>query len=503
MKIKLQNILKWGAPILLFLLLSFDGKTHWDETNYLYKAAYAPFAVDVSWAHNISGFYGGRIFHIFILHGLFSILGPGVISLLAVEIFMAVLILSTGIGLYFLLKTILPVNRIPFVSFVAFLFAPLSLYLAYKSLAETTALFLIMASLISLFAGLKSRKKSGILLTILSIFFLFLATNSRVEVLLTFFSFVIPYLVFLAPDNKKLIQRVVIIMLAWIFLSVLTGLLTGLWSFEFLFKRFWASSQGGYMKDRLDYPPNYISAFLFGGSLWIFVLLSLVKLRDKVTRFAWGSLLLSMLPIVLFVEHNELRYYQPVLFSFALSIALGVGVIYDFFRRRFSRPAAGFIAFGLFGCAVLSNQVIRPIYEVGTSGFPLLKLMHRVTSEYDDPLIIMAHPHSTYAFLRVCCPDMRIALDKNFEESAPIQVLKPRDIELRKKPWLYLTPRGVKEKSLMIRLWNHFQGKEAPPVQPQRIPRDSWVTRSEYFQLQPVDREEHYSVYSVGINPEG
>jgi len=485
----------------LFLVIAYDGNLHWDETNYLYKAAFASPAAGAGWLNLHSGFYSGRLGHILILHLLFSLLGPGVLSLLGLQLLMACAVICTCLVLYHILKRIIPDPRLPFLIFIVLLFSPLNIYLAYKALPEVIAGLLAAIALLCFFSGLERKGKNGIALTLISGLFLFLAASARVESLLTYGAIVIPYLVFLAPSRKSILRQMIAVFLVWAVLTLITGILTGWWSFEFLINRFSISLRGGYLKDRLDYPPTIISALLFGGVFWILVVFSLLKRPGRILGFAWGSLLMTIVPIVLLVEHNEIRYYQPAVWGFSLCAALGSQAIYDWFSRKIPRRPALIFSGGLLVAAVLINQVLRPFYEIGTYGLPLLKLTRRVFWDYPDPLLVVAHPHSLYSFLRICYPDKRIALTRDYEGIAPLKVLTPSDIEDRPAPWLYLGLRRAREVPWLLRqLGLGDSGKEDGLGNNVNF-ADSWIPRSGDFRLEEVDGEGNYVVYKLSAGP--
>ena len=153
-----KSFLIWVLPIILFLFLAFDGITHWDETNYLYKGAFSEFDLDAHWVHYSGGFYSGRMAHILILRSLFFVFGVGIVPFFFVQVTMALFILGAGWIFSRVLKEMDLPPPLPYLGVVAFLFLPLSLYLGYKALGETTAILMTAVSLY-----LVSGRKPGIL----------------------------------------------------------------------------------------------------------------------------------------------------------------------------------------------------------------------------------------------------------------------------------------------------------------------------------------------------
>ncbi len=491
-------ILAWLVPIVLFLILAFDGNTHWDESNYLYKGAFPEFGLNVQWVHSCGGFYSGRMFHILILRGLFALTGVGLIPLLVVRTVMAVFVLGTAWLFSRMLKVLDLAPPLAYLGAVSFLFLPLSLYLGYKALGETTALLMVAFSLYLFFVGLKQKASGGIITPLVSGGVLFLATNARVESLLTFTAVVIPYICFSPGRRTSALRALAGAGISWLILTAALGLSTGFWCLEFFLRR---SADYGtrFAADNLTYPSNWIVALLFGGGLWFFALISLAGLRRREVKIAWAGLLLSMVPIAILADHTELRYYNPAVFSFALAVALGLKIFYDWLGRKQGLKTAGVITTVLFLVVVTGNQMARSIQDVGTHGLQLIRLISRVQEEYPDPLLLTAHPHSTYSFLRMCYPEMRIALDRDFEGLAPLKVKGGEELAKLEGPWLYLSSRGPKERPLLMNIYHHLKGvvpeeQDGPPVIV-----TNWVADSQNLLLRPLDREGRYLVFELSL----
>jgi len=486
----------WGLLILFFALLSFDGNTHWDGTNYLYKSAFSNFDLDDNWIHYSGGFYSGRIFHILVLRSLFLISGVGIGPLIFVQLVMAVFIVGAGWLFSRTLKEMGCRRPIPDFGLVAFLFLPLSLYLGYKSLAETTAVLFTALSLYLFFAGIRKPATTGNVFLVLSTISLFLASNARVECLLGFAAVTLPYLCFQTGQRISTFRGLVLVGAVWLVLTAALGFSTGIWSLEFMLRR--SEVYGAkFAADSLDYLPNPVVAILFGGGLWVFVLLSLAGLRRREVKIAWTGLIISMVPIALLADHTELRYYNPAVFSFALATALGLRASYGWLNRKLSRLSAGLVTTALFCAMVAGNQLFRPLQEVGTRGLSLVRLINRVKKSYPDPLVLTAHPHSTYSFLRICYPEMRIALDRDFEGLAPIKAREPEELAGLGKPWIYLSSRGPKERPLLTKILHRLRGREPVSVEGRPVIVTSWLSSPAPFSLELVDGEGGYLVFEI------
>ncbi len=491
---KIPKIVIFSA--LFYLLLAFDGNTHWDETNYLFKGAYAAYELDAPWVHYSGGFYSGRMFHILVLRVLFSIFGTGPVPVFLVELTMAFGLLGAGWLFFLSLREIDCRRPLTLLAALSLLFLPLTLYLGYKSLAETTALLAVSLSLYLYFRAAQPGGWRRLPPTMIAGTALFLATNSRVESLLTFAALVLPWLCFSRGRRPDGLRALAAVAVTWVALTAILGLSAGIWSLEFLSRR--AETYGAkFAADSLDYLPNPVVAVLFGGGLWFFALLSLRRLRLVETRIAWGGLAVAMVPVMLLADHTELRYYHPALFPFALAVAVGIESFYDLLRRKIRSRLAVAATLAVFVILVAGNQLLRPFQEVGTEGLPLLRLMSRVRERYPDPLVLTAHPHSTYSFLRICCPGMRIALDRDFEGAASLQVNDPAELSAVAGPRIYLSSRGPRPRPLLIRLLHRLRG--GGPEEPEGPPviATGWLAGSRTIALEPVDREGRYLVFEI------
>jgi len=486
-----RSALKWFIPAIIFMVLAFDGNTHWDENNYLGKAAYAPLTLKADWIQARGGFYTGRLFHIAVLRCLFFIFGIGLCPLIWIEFLMALCVLATGLIFYRVARMIGLNRREAFFTFLCFLFSPLSLYLGYKALAETSALFLAVLAVLCFLRALKSRNYF-----ILSALALFLAAYCRVESLLAFGSLSLAIVLFRGSARPAGFRKLLGVLVVWGALTALTGLVFNLWAFRFLFAR---SRVFDYMmvRDRLDYPPNFFSALLFGGSLWVFIPLILFSLRSRFVRIGLAALILALIPLLFVYEHIELRYLNPVVFGFALCAGLGLNQLYLFLKSRMRSPIAVVLVVLLLAGAVGVNQLIRPLQEVGVEGIPLVRLINRLRSEYDDPLLITASVPNTYSFLRVCYPELRVAGKVLGDVVLPLGIRNYEDLARNKRPWFFLSTRGPKPVPLIQRLILRIQGKPVFPLQAQGNDYERQLMFPDQLSAVLMDEEGYYAVYRL------
>ena len=463
MKPRTKAILLWTLPILVYFVLAFDGNTHWDENNYLDKAAYAPFGLKEGWIHAWGGFYTGRLFHILILRLVFSLAGVGIVPLLAAGFLMALCIVGAG-ALFAGSTRLLGVDkRTAFFVFLCFIFSPLGLYLGYKSLAETTALFCCAAAVYLFLLGLRNTSRLRLFLLATAGLFLFAATFSRAESLLAFGAFTFPAALSVREGRVRALKILVLVLGFWALLSAGMGLASGLWAFRFFFHRSEAFAHL-IARDPGDYPPNYVSALFFGGGMWILALLGLLPPWNRAGRVALAGLILSLAPLLLFIEHLEIRYFHPVLFPFALAAGLGLERLWAIVMRKVTPGTASGVAAGILVALVAGDQLLRPFQEVGVNGIPLINLVHRVQEEYRDPLLVTSSVPNTYSFLRVAFPGIRITGTPLNGMIMPLEITSREDLVREDPPWIFISTQGEVPPSLAVHLLFRMMGKKFEQV---------------------------------------
>ncbi len=123
----------------LFFLLGYDGIHHWDEAYYLFNAA---FKVPSEWSVFLMFKYG----HLLILKGLIELRGIGLNGLFFISLIYALMMLCFVFCSFLLLKELMG-EEASYASLLL-LFLPLTLYLAFKALAEVPALLFGVFSLL-------------------------------------------------------------------------------------------------------------------------------------------------------------------------------------------------------------------------------------------------------------------------------------------------------------------------------------------------------------------
>lgn len=487
--------IRWIVPILLYLFLAFDGTTHWDENNYLFKAAYAPFDLGAPWLHGLGGFFSGRLAHIGFLHLLFRLLGPGLLSVLVIKGMMAAVFLLSGLSLFRIIRSNGWDGEIAYWSFLAFLFSPLGLYLGTKALAETTALLPAIWSVYFLLRGRGHPLRSGLLGICAGTALLLIATNARVESLLAFISFGIAGAAVDSQSRRDLLRRMGAILILWGIFTAVLWAVTDISSFEFIAKRGQAFESRSIARDRLDYPPNCLSLLFLGGAFWFPALLALARWRERFVRFAWIALLIALAPIVIGVEHNELRYYHPAAFAFALAAASGLVAVRDALGRRI--PAgAGFVMGAVLVCLIGINQFLRPLHETGVEGFDLVPLVREVAGKHSDPLIYTASVPNTDSFLRVVFPRLRVAAPA-YDLEVPLDIRGLPDLLKEKGPWIFLDTTGPIPAPLVARIWKKLRGSRDPVGGMERRLTAHWMMESPGLVHVEIARRGRYVAYLV------
>ena len=316
---RVKNILKWVLPIIFFLLLAFDGQTHWDETNFLYKASFAPYAPGELWLN--TAFYYVRLMHLCLLRILFLTFGKGLFGLIAVESVMAMIMVGAALLFRGTLRLIFSDRGFFYPVFLAFLFLPLSIYLGFKSLGETTAIFFCSLSLYLYAVSLKEKGGRALITVIASSLCLFGASYAREAILLGFASFTLPVAFMNRDTVMDALKKLIYIGGIWLYLYFLVFFLFGIRCTDYVFQGLSPSQVAG---DIADYPPNIVGIAFFGGAFWLFALVALKRWRAKATIVALIAVLVPLGAISIRANHIEMRYLSPAIFGFALLTGIGL-----------------------------------------------------------------------------------------------------------------------------------------------------------------------------------
>ncbi len=465
MKSGIKSVLRWVLPALVFLALAFDGNTHWDENNYLDKAAHAPFGLEQEWLHAWGGFYSGRIFHILLLKGYFSLAGTGLGPLLGAEFLMALAVLGSGALLAGSVRLLGENRRTAYLVFLCFIFSPLGLYLGWKSLAETTALLFASAAVFLWLLGLRSPGRPRPPILIGAALCLFAAGFCRAESLLAFGVFAFPAALTEPTGRGRALRDLGLVLAGWVALSAVFGFISGLWAYRFLFHRSEVFAHN-IVQDLGDYPANWVSVLFFGGALWLPALVGVIPPRGRASRIALGGLLLSLAPLGAALEHLEIRYLHPALMPLALGAGLGLEKIRSAAAGRVSPRAASLAAAGILAAAVIGNQLLRPFQEVGVNGIPLARLVSEVRERYPDSLLVTSSVPNTYCFLRAAFPDLRAAGTPLPGMVMSRRISSLQDLRGERPPWIFISTKGKVSPSLAKRLFYGLIGRTFEPAAP-------------------------------------
>ena len=131
------------AALLLWLVLGFDGRLHWDEPQYLYAGAYFPIEQIVAGEFQpslIPGFTTSRIAHVVLVNWMTGLLGigPQLVGLV-IALYVAFLLVFFFVMYVILRDLTVPGTEAAAATFTV-MFSPIGLYLAYKTLPDVPAL---------------------------------------------------------------------------------------------------------------------------------------------------------------------------------------------------------------------------------------------------------------------------------------------------------------------------------------------------------------------------
>ena len=160
-KFKYSELLAGVIAIAIWLWISHDGRLHWDEPGYLYTSAYIPWQqilYEGFEPSGIPGFNVSRLGHLAIIKGIAAFNGPGlnfVNSVIAVYLLMLVVLAVTG---YLILQLLMPGAKGLGQATILSLFAPMTVFLAFKTCPDIPALLFAALSCLFLLMSLENQK---------------------------------------------------------------------------------------------------------------------------------------------------------------------------------------------------------------------------------------------------------------------------------------------------------------------------------------------------------
>lgn len=438
-KINLKKLAFIFVLILLFLILSHDRLHQWDEACFLSEAAY-----DKDYGFSCFPFDHFRL-HIIILTSLVNIFGEGVNALFFIDLIYAFFMLITIINLYLFSKILFEDKRkAQYIALIG-LFLPITLYLAFKSISSVPALMFASFALVFTVKGLKEKNnKFKILFFIGAGIIIYLSSISRFDGPILIYSFLGALLVM--NLIKKPIQNIklknIFVSLVVISLVFLICFLTIFISTGFNGHERFIPSKTIYNILHMDYNEselpstyeqynvkreeiinqdlssltklylwtktitgNFIKNSLLNFSLFgIFMIFSLMNLKNKNVIFSWVFYFLTLLPVALITRFGESRYSYLSLIPLAIIIYFGIE--YLFKNKLFNKNKLLIVS--VFTLIVLLNLTFIGYMEANVSEKNYDVLISRLEESYDPFSILVPRQWSDYSYLKYAYPTLDI-----------------------------------------------------------------------------------------------
>jgi hypothetical protein len=157
---RLAQLVCVPAGTILLLSLALDWRLHQDEPSYLYIGAFLPLDAILAGdfqPSGIEGHYTSRLLHVLLVHALTRVAGPGMLALTLIIAIYLVLLLASSWLTYLILAELMPGAARLERAVLLMAFTPVYLYLAFKTLPETPALFFSALAALALLRSLHGR----------------------------------------------------------------------------------------------------------------------------------------------------------------------------------------------------------------------------------------------------------------------------------------------------------------------------------------------------------
>jgi len=437
-KINLKKLAFISIVILLFFILGHDSLHQWDEVCFLSEAAY-----NKDYGFSCFPFDHFRL-HIIILTFLVDIFGQSAKSLFFIDLIYTFFIIITIVNLYYFSKIFFEdKKKAQYIALIG-LFLPITLYLAFKTLSEVPAIMFASFALLLTVKGLKGKnRKLGILFFIVSGILVYLSSISRFDGPILVYSFLGALL--LMNLIKKPIQNInlktIIISLGLISLLFLISFLTIFISTGFNGYERFIPSKTMYSILHIEYNEselpstyeiykirkeerinqdlspltrlnlwtktitgNFVRNTLLNFSLFgIFIIFSLMSLKNKNIIFSWIFYFLTLLPVALITRFSESRYSYLSLIPLSIIIYFGIKRFLKI--RLFNNKLLVVFVFVLI---VLLNTTFINYMEVNVSEKDYSILINKLRNSYDSFSIFVPIQWSDYSYLKFAYPTIDI-----------------------------------------------------------------------------------------------
>lgn len=476
--------------LLLFLILSYDLKHHWDEVYYLYIASYDPKSI------YLDPFLQAKWGHLLLLKIIIGFTGIGLNALFLIDLIYALMMIGFFVLSYELLRQLLDKDKARYITFFL-MFMPLSMYLTFKTLSEVPALlFGTLSLLLFCFAIWEKNRWKNTLLILGSGVFLSVATIMRLDSSILFFSFLIGLLCYDTKfRSKKILFNSLMVSLILILNILLIFVLFKINQFTYL----------SIANETISKPQNIdkllitVSETFYEGSfMFIFVVFSLFNYKEKIFRFAFFWAAFASLPILIFGLDNS-RFLSWNLIPLSILAFQGLKELFEKIENLYREKIAIAVIISLLIGILIGNQFFigNMKYEVVESDYK--KIFNKMETNYGskDRIILIPYAFTDYSFLKFAYPKEKIFLVEGITQDGNeslkekfgydyLSDLKSIESISNNSHIFYIT--WYKEKDYIL-----YKGKGSGTYD------RSWLTKEPRIILEKVFIEGQYTLYSVDI----
>ena len=510
----------------LFLWQSLDGKLYWHEVRFLYASTQFSMGELLSGKFNphqmggtideigASGFYLAKAMHIWTLKKLFAFIEPANGGFTLASWISAIFVMCSAAIVYFIMQKLFDKDIDPLLALFCFILAPVTPYLSGKILSEITSVFFVLISIWIFILVAQGKARSFKIGYIACAFFLTATAFYRLDVIITYFGFLISAIAF-CPGNLKRTK------------TIQAGTIVTL-----LFTMFYLGALNYFDIDPnviLVYFKNYYSLetksvamslfgiLSFGGIVYFFMALSAFIKKGRMFLFLLTWFFLTIFPMTIITMNYmvEPRYLFSSLPPLCGLGALGLQWLTDnvYFLKKKSAVKVLVVLVMLFNTVIV---VLMP-YELDKDS--MLTAVKKIKKAGNDPFILVPWAYTDFHFLRIMAKGIRV-----YNVNAPNGQLNSLSSEWRNRLRMWYGDSYIDNDDKLIKLLNAGSGfylgwRKYPPIETvdylskkiglnslahylKSLPfknhlTESWVWYSSKFLLKFTGRSGQYEYYSL------
>ncbi|HOO76664.1 MAG TPA: glycosyltransferase family 39 protein [bacterium] len=477
---------------LLFLFVSYDGNRDWDENTYLARTAYLNVWDLDSWLMQ-SGraaweydWYRAKISHLLLLDFFFALFGIGKSGLFCVSLMFALMMVAVGFWWERIIRSITENDKYAKLSAILTLSTPVALYLSYKALTETTAIFFVVLSLYLFVSSWTAKNGWKFGLMACSAISLLGGVTSRMEVITLFYAFGIGMLLYNPRQYRNIIKKFVIFSIFFAIAGVLFFAITGI-------NPYTAADNQQLSGCVRDYPYNVMNSLLAVGVLWPLIILGILNFKRPILRLGASIYILPTVALLIVLLTVAMRHQYMGILGAGLIAALGLERIK---KLRLLGESCACSVVTVMAILAVNLFLMRTLGEVGLVGRELDSVLN-IAKDVDSTIYLTDGPTNTFSYLRVAYPELCCFPTSKGVVSDP-QAVENID-ELRNasqgKEISYIFAYN-KQRSWLEKIVDRIKGRSPAEI---RRGEMCWLASDPGIELSPVVSKGRYTIYHVNI----